>query len=180
MRYPTFIFILMSFSTWGQTTNGNLADSLRYVKDMPYICETGDGFGCGDRIFWRVVQQKEKVIPVLIDLLVDTTTTSATVPNFGGQWTVADIAFTGLQEIIKDIPTFDLLGVEFDNNGCGYCVYWNHLRRDIRNRRKFQAKMREWYDRNKVNLVWVRSNEFMSCDCRGEHPNGGHFELRGE
>lgn len=177
MRFTTFLLTLLSIWTFGQPGNRKLADSLRFVNNMPYICETGDGFGCGDKIFWRVVQQKQTVVPVLIDMLADTTTTLATVPNFGGQWTVGDIAYNGLQEIIKGIPTFDLLGIKFDDKGCGYCAYWNYLRKDIRNRKKFQTRVRDWYVKNKANLVWVISSDFMTCDCSGNHPNGGHFEL---
>ena len=104
--------------------------------------------------------------------------TSAYVPNLGGQYAVADVAYAALEEIIKDIPTFSLLGVKFDKKGCGYCAYWDHLRKNIRNRLKFQANVRKWYNKNKSNLVWVTSNVFLTCDCHGIHPNGGHFELK--
>jgi len=155
-----------------------LIDSLQFITDMPYICETGQhGFGCGDSIFWRTVQYKQAIIPLLIGKLTDTTITQATVPNLGGQWTVADIAYTALQEIIKDFPTFELLGVPFDTNGCGYCAYWQHLRKDRRNRFLFQSAVDHWYHAYKTHLVWVTSNEFLTCDCHGQHPNGGHFEL---
>jgi hypothetical protein len=149
---------------------------------MPYICRdtvtTELSNGCGDKIFWRIVEQKEDIIPFLLDKLSDTSLVEVAVPNFGGQYTVADIAFTALLEIIKGIPTFELLGVKFDKNGCGGCSYWDHLRRDIRNRKKFQTNVSNWYDRNKSNLVWVTSNQFLTCDCIGKHPNGGHYELR--
>ena len=178
MRIWTFILTFLPLITVAQTDSEKLVDSLKYVKDMPYICETGIDFGCGDKIFWTVVKHKETVVPLLIDKLADTTTTLATVPNFGGEWTVGDISYTTLQEIINDIPTFDLLGVKFDKDGCGYCTYWNYLRKDTKNRKKFQTAVRNWYEMNKSNLVWVSSNEFLTCDCSGQHPNGGHFELK--
>lgn len=153
-----------------------LVDSLKLVADMPYICELADG--CGDKIFWRVVQQKQAIIPLLINKLSDSTTTSAVVPNFGGQWTVGDIAYSALHEIIKDIPTFELLGVKFDQAGCGYCSYWVHLRKSRLNRIRFQAAVRSWYNKNKQNLIWVVSNDFTTCDCQRLHPNGGHFALK--
>lgn len=161
-----------------QSHHKKLIDSLKYVTNMPYVCETEDKAGCGDRFFWNVVKQKQLIVPFLIDALTDTTTTQAAVPNIGGQWTVADIAYHALTEIVQGIPTFELLGVPFDNEGCGFCSYWNRLRSDIGNRRKFQTNVSEWYDQNKTQLVWVESNEFQTCDCRGTHPNGGHFELR--
>ena len=161
-----------------QADDGNLIDSLKYVSEMAYICESVDGVGCGDRIFWKVVRQKESIIPLLLDKLTDTTKTEAIVPNFGGQWTVADIAYTALEEIIKGVPTFELLGISFDSDGCGYCAYWNHLRKDFKNRVNFQNAVSTWYHKNKPDLVWVTSNDFLTCDCRGKHPNGGHFEVK--
>lgn len=143
---------------------------------MPYIGETIDGNG--DEIFWKVVQQKQTIVPTLISLLTDTTESQAYVPNFGGQYTVADIAYDALCEIIHGIPTFELLGVKFDDDGCGYCTYWNYLRSDIKNRKNFQTKVNAWYKTNKKKLVWVNSNEFEICDCATPHPNAGHFALK--
>ena len=160
------------------TSHQKLVDSLKQVADMPYICESENSPGCGDKIFWRVVQQKQAIIPLLIDKLSDVTTARAVVPNFGGQWTVGDIAYSALQEIIQGIPTFELLGVKFDQAGCGYCSYWNHLRKSRQNRIRFQSAVRSWYNKNKQNLIWVVSNDFTTCDCQGLHPNGGHFALK--
>jgi hypothetical protein len=181
MKLLIYILLFIPCFTFAQTDNKKLVDSLKFVTDMPYICRdtvpTELSVGCGDKIFWRAVKQKQNIVPFLLDKLSDTTQSEVTVPNFGGQYTVADIAYTALQEIIKDIPTFELLGVKFDKNGCGYCSYWTHLRKDIKNRKKFQANVRNWYDKNKSNLVWVTSSQFLTCDCAGRHPNVGHFEL---
>jgi hypothetical protein len=182
MKLITYILLLLPCLTFAQAGNKKLVDSLKFVTDIPYIwvdtIPTELSVGCGNKIFWRVVKQKKDIIPFLLDKLSDTTQTEATVPNFGGQYTVADIAYAALQEIIKDIPTFKLLRVKFDKNGCGYCSYWTYLRKDIKNRKKFQSNVRNWYDTNKSNLVWVTSNQFLNCDCAGQHPNGGHFELK--
>jgi hypothetical protein len=182
MKLLTYILFLLPCLTFAQTDNKKLVDSLKFVMDMPYMCRdtvpTEISVDCGDKIFWRVVKQKQDIVPFIIDKLSDTTQTEASVPNFGGQYTVADIAYNALKEIIKDIPTFELLGVKFDKNGCGYCSYWTHLRKDIKYRKKFQTNVRNWYDKNKSNLVWATSNQFLTCDCAGRHPNGGHLELK--
>lgn len=182
MKLLTIIIFLIPYLTFAQTDNKKLVDSLKLVTDMPYICRdtvpSELSVGCGDKIFWRTVKQKQDIIPFLLDKLSDTTQTETSVPNFGGQYTVADVAYTALQEIIKDIPTFELLGVEFVENGCGYCSYWNHLRKNNKNREKFQINIRNWYETNKSNLVWVESNQILTCDCVGRHPNSGHFELK--
>jgi len=178
MKILTFLLSICSSLLTAQTDLQKLVDSLKYITDMPYICETGTGEGCGDRLFWKVVQQKEAAIPLLIARLSDATVTVATVPNFGGQWAVGDIAYSALSELILDIPTFELLGVPFDTRGCGYCAYWRHLRKRHKNRKQFKAAVSTWYESNKAALVWVVSDEFQTCDCSGKHPNGGHFELK--
>lgn len=150
-------------------------DSLKFVKEMPYNCQTGI---CGDNLYWQTVKLKKNTIELLIDKLDDTTSTASNVVLFGGNFMVADIAFKALSEIIQDIPTFELLGVPFDKEGCGYCSYWQHLNNDFSNRQKFKAAVRNWYHKNKDNLIWVKNNNFSTCECRGNHPNGGHYELK--
>jgi hypothetical protein len=150
-------------------------DSLAFVKEMPYICETAI---CGDKLYWEAVSIGNNNIEFFIDKLDDTTLTIANVVLFGGNYTVADIAFSVLTELIHDIPTFELLGVPFDRDGCGYCSYWQHLNKDFSNRQKFKEAVRIWYHKSKDNLVWMVSNDFATCDCRGQHPNGGHYKLK--
>lgn len=150
-------------------------DSLKFAKEMPYICETGL---CGDNLYWNTVRLGNSCIELLIDKLDDTTSTSVNVVLFGGNYTVADIAFKALSEIIHNIPTFELLGVPFDKDGCGYCSYWRHLNKDFTKRQKFKEAVNNWYHKNKNNLVWVKSNDFSTCDCKGNHPNGGHYKLK--
>lgn len=134
-----------------QVANKKLVDSLKFVRFVPYI-ENYD-----DPIFWRIVEKGKEIIPNLINKMTDTKKLKEVyVPNFGGEYTVADVAYQALQEIIKDIPTFDLLGVSFSED-CGYCSYWFHVRASKRNRKKFQHAVREWYEQNKNNLVWVES-----------------------
>lgn len=146
---------------------------------MPYICRDSiNDFGCGQTVFWTVVMEKEKIIPYLIEKLDDTTRTEAIVQIIGGNWTVSDIAYSALQEIIKGIPTFELLGVPFDKNGCGDCSYWFYLREDIKNRQNFKIKIKNWYIENKENLIWVESDRVLTCDCTYRHPNGGYFEIK--
>jgi hypothetical protein len=164
----------------------NQVDSLKFIKEMPFACEDNYNvkerhplsIGCGDELYWNVVQLNNNVIELLIDKLNDTTTSESIVRLFGYHYTTADIAYTALQEIIHKIPTFDLLGVEFDKEGCGYCSYWQHLNKNFENREKFKSAVTQWYYSNKDNFVWVESNRFETCVCYGQHPNGGHYELK--
>ncbi|MCH2032307.1 MAG: hypothetical protein MK202_02210 [Tenacibaculum sp.] len=173
------ILLILPFTLFSQNEIKEKIDNLKYVQDMPYICE---GFTkCGEDIFWNVVKLKEKGIPFLIEKLNDSTETKAKVMLFGGNHTVADIAYVALEEIIHGIPTFELLGTEFDQKGCGYCEYWLFLRKDYQNRLNFKLAVKNWYNKNKNGLVWISSNEFSSCDCsEKKHPNEGHYELKKE
>lgn len=154
-----------------------VADSLVYVTDVPYSCPdtvlAHYSKGCGDRIFWKAVVQGKKIIPALISKLTDTTLTKAPVPNFGGFYTVADVAYSAMQEIIANIPTFDLLGVAYDSSGCGYCSYWNYLRSDFGHRKDFQKEIRKWEER--LGGRWIDSDTVPNCDCAFPHPNGGYY-----
>lgn len=148
-----------------------LADSLSFVTDVPYIANNEDP------LFWRIVGGGRDIIPILIDKLTDTGKTKTAVRFFGGQYTVADLAYVTLQEIIKDIPTFDLLGVEFNQEGCGYCSYWHHVRKSKKNREAFHRSVRKWYDGNKSNLVWVNSHISLTGDCIRPPFVGGYYKV---
>jgi hypothetical protein len=176
----------------------SLRESLRRVEDMLYICDNlvwepgaetmtvnHNGPGCGDVAFWEAVKGKLENVPPLIRLLRDTTPTAASVPNFGGPYTIADVAWSALQEIIHDLPTWGpigigLLGVAFDRHNCGYCAYWNHLRSDHKNRIAFSKAVKRWFKKHRKNLVWIKSQRFETCDGCRNHPNGGHFEMMEE
>ena len=150
-----------------------LADSLQYVTGLPYIehCDTSG-------IFWRAVKRKENMVHYLIYKLDDTTVTNAPVFYFGGYYTLADVAYVALQEIVQGIPTFELLGIPFDKEGCGYCAYWQYLRKDIGHRKKFKKAVTDSYITQ--HFVWVKNDHILTGECSVPHPNGGHFVVKPE
>lgn len=184
MNNVLYILIFLPFTLFGQNEIKHQLDSLQYITDMPYICRDNVenshelSVGCGDKVFWNVVKQKDRAIPFLLEKLNDSTMSEANVPNFSYNYSVSDIAYVALEEIIHGIPTFELLGVEFDKEGCGYCSYWQHLNENYQNRKNFKIAVQNWYNFNKDKLIWMENNEFSSCDCSGTHPNKGHFELK--
>lgn len=178
-RLLVIVAIILPCLCFAQTHQSSLRDSLLSITDLPYIGEYGKESGCGDDTFWNLVNQKLNITPQLINTLTDTTQVNISVPNFGGKCSLADIAYMVMQEIIKDIPTFDLLGIEFDEDGCGYCSYWYHLRENIQNRISFQLAVKNWFIKNKENLVWIISNESLTGDNWGTRPVNGHFEIKG-
>ena len=179
IRHVFFLSVMvLCLNAYTQNRVAQQVDSLKYVKDMPYLC--GDGYlsGCATPVYWNVITLKDKAIPALIARLDDSTTTEASVSLFGFNYAVADIAYSALQEIIHHIPTLELAGLETNSGGCNYCAYWDFVRADYRNRIQFKKAVGRWYKRNKKRLVWVPGNTFQNCDCGSQHPNGGHYEVK--
>lgn len=175
------IFPLLTFA---QTDIKTQIDSLKFATEVPYGCESPVGtenfiynIGCGDIFLWNVVKLKDKAIPYLLELLDDATEIPASFPYQGGQCTVGKIAFIALQEIIHGIPTAELLKVNPEDYDCGSCYYHIALSKK-KNRAQFKKAVKEWYEQNKVNLVWTNVPSYATCDCSGKHPSGGHFELK--
>ena len=147
-----------------------LADSLIYVQEVPYILD------CYDTVLWKIVGKGKDIVPFLIEKMTDTRVLKGvTVRFYSGEYTVADVAHVALREIIGDIPTFELLGVPF-NEVCGECSYWWHVRASKKNRKKFQSAVKKWYNENKANLVWVEDLQAVTGDCFS--PAKGHYEVR--
>ena len=170
--YLLFIFCLSVSQIYPQKNLKKLVDSLRYVEEVPRIRN------CDDPIFWRTVAKGLDIVPHLIDKMTDTRPIDIDtyVSGFGGRYAVADIAYQALQEIIADLPTFELLGVSFDEEGCGYCSYWHHVRKSKKNRKNFQYAVRQWYEKHKEMLVWEEGQYSLTGDC--SRPNGGYYRVK--
>ena len=153
------IFCLVIFhSLFAQQNYAKLADSLRYVTQIPYM------ENCTDPVLWKIISKGKAIVPDLINKMTDTRKLGeAYVPFFAAEYTVADVAFVAMQEIIADIPIFELLGVPLSEE-CGYCSYWYYVE-SKKNRKKFQKAVRKWYEENQNNLIWVESNNSLTGDC---------------
>lgn len=174
----TLLFImLIPVYGFSQSYARQQVDSIRYITHVPYLCGSGVASGCATQTFWNVVMLKEEAIPLLLDQLNDSTVTHAGVSVFGFNYTVADIAYSALQEIIHGIPTLQLMGIDAAKSSCHFCSYWEYLRADYKHRLKFQKAVKSWYKKAKPRLVWVESNKFETCACGTVHPNNGHYEL---
>ena len=157
--FITLFCLAISLSAFGQENYAKLADSLRYVTEIPYI------ENCKDTVFWKIVSKGKPIVPYLIDKMTDTRKLKKVyVRFFSGEYTVADVAYVAIQEIIADIPTFELLGVPFDEE-CGYCSYWYHVRKSKKNRKNFQKDVGKWYEENKDHLIWIESYHSVTSDC---------------
>lgn len=175
------IIVIINFSSCHAQDNdlGIKVDNLKHVETMPYIPELS-----GDSLFWTVVKEGIDIVPYLIQKLDDTTKTDASVENFGGTYTVADVAYRAVSEIIKDLPTLEF--AEDTNNPeprDGYWGYWNYTRRSFENRIKFKDRVSEWFKTNEANLKWTEyKRKFRSVPDwkleRDKHPLGGYYVLK--
>jgi hypothetical protein len=164
-----FCFII-SLSTSGQENYEKLVDSLRYIIQDPYLGN------CSDPVFNAVVCKGKAIVPELINKMTDTRKLKDMyVPITGEEYAVADVAYIAIQEIIANIPTFELLGFPPDEV-CGVCSYYRYVRESKKNRKRFQKVVREWYEENKDNLIWI--DNLASIVCEGFSPAGGHFVLQ--
>ncbi|MDR6969591.1 hypothetical protein J2X31_003624 [Flavobacterium arsenatis] len=164
-----FTFFLFAIGINGFAQLSTVED-IKNIKDIPYI------ENCNDPIFWNLVKQGKKNIPDLIDKLTDETVLKDVfVPMFGGEYTVADASLVVLNEKIKGIPIFELIGKKFSKE-CGYCTYWYFVRERKKNRMLLQKKVKKWYLENEQKLVWVESKSSLTGDCFS--PVNGHYEIK--
>jgi len=155
------------------------ADNLKFIKAMPYNPQLS-----GDSIYWVVIIEGLDIVPYLIEKLDDTTSTEAIVPNFGGQYAVADIAYEAISTIIHEIPIKEIIETSDSSKQTGgYWFYWNYVNESISNRIKLKEFVNDWYLNNQNSLIWVeykrsfRSSSDWKFD-KNIHPLGGYYYLK--
>lgn len=153
-----------------------LKESILKIQEMPTMPELS-----GDTAYWKIIVGKLGVVPNLIELLDDSTPTSAGIIYFGGNYTVGDIAFTAISEIIRGIPIQDFLKnwCEYDSTKAGG-NYWDFVRESNSNRDKLKCWFAAWYKNNKDNLVWVKDDNMYRKEIKRNpeyflHPAGGYY-----
>lgn len=135
-------------------------EQIKDIRHIPYI------ENCTDVLFWSLVNRKDN-IPELIDRLEDDTPLRGVyVPNFGGEYTVGDVAFIILKEKIEGFP---ILSVPID--------YWNFVRSGERCRSVLRNRVADWYERNKDRLVWGAAKHSLTGDCSSSLLKG-RYQIR--
>jgi len=154
-----------------------LSDSIRFVTDVPSNCSDSVlshySLGCGDRLFWELVKGRKTIVPFLIEKLDDSTKTVVPVPDFGGFYTVADVAYAAMQEIIGNIPTTQFIAWKTDSSCMGKCEYWKYLRDDYKNRKAFQKEVKQW--EKTLGGRWIESDSLLTSNGTFPHPNNGYY-----
>lgn len=161
--------------------------NLLYVFDVP-VCgkdsitpdPTGKfkyNTGCGDHLFWQVVELRQKAVPYLIALIESQEPTQAKLPSGKGYYRLGDVALMALVEIIHELPVEELAGVKYGS----YSDRWKFYHKGLKDKKK-RAALKEaidkWYKDNRGKLVFEKSDTYGNCNCVGKHPIGGYFMLR--
>ena len=132
-------------------------------------------------MYWETVKRGKEIIPHLIAIIDDTMSTEAYVPNFGGNYTVGDVSFTILKEIVHDIHWEEFIdGYDPDK---GYGNYWQYVRGGLENRKVLKSKLQEWYGVKENSIVWVKDTTNHRAIPNWyykdkKHPAGGYFVVK--
>lgn len=160
MRHVKIITILailfvVNTKTIAQTTDRQLVDKIVQINDIPYVGNFGDS------LYWKIVAEGLDIVPNLIELIDDTTTTKATIPNWGGYYCVGDIAFRMINDIIFQIPILNFIQTKTDY--VGEKIYFEFVQYDFQNMVHLKNELSKWFVANKDSLEWVNNKkEFLA------------------
>ncbi|MDB5283592.1 MAG: hypothetical protein JWO06_2667 [Bacteroidota bacterium] len=172
--YIGFVLLIsISESFCQQGDLGRKVSELGRINSMPGTSALGDS------LYWNIVKERLAIVPYLINRIDDSSRTNAHVELFGGDFTLGDICYSALQDIIPEIPTLQLIR----KSGCtdpdnGYWNYWLFLRKDAQNRRKFKKEVANWFAINRDKLIWVNSKYNPNQDNKFPNPAGGYYKLK--
>lgn len=129
-----------------------LKSAILKIGDMPYICRGIEGSeGCGDRYYWENIRKGNIAVPGLIELIDDNTDVGLAVPNFGGNYTVGDIAVIQIRDIHTDFPLEAIiknkLGYSGGSEMGGFWYYWRFVRENPENRTLLKKEVYKWWHR---------------------------------
>lgn len=125
--------------------------SILNIKDVPYICRGNPGDeGCGDMYYWENIIKGVESVPSLIELIDDNTSIEVPVPNFGGDYTVGDIAIFQMSRIDEAFPLETIIknsiGYRGGNKMGGFWYYWKFVRESQANRMLLKEEVKKWWN----------------------------------
>lgn len=187
-----FLLPVISFAQIQQKTKlderfAKGADNLKYVFDVPVcgkdtvMADATAKFkynnGCGDHLFWQVVEYRIQEVPYLLNIIDSEEDTQAKLPDGKGNYRVGDVALMALQEIIHGFPVEEFSEVKKSD----YKEVWKFYHKGLKDKKK-RAKLKEalalWFAENQKNLEYIKSDEFGNCTCTGKHPVGGFYQIK--
>lgn len=152
-------FILLTVTARGQVNIGKLVDSLKYMQT--------DTLDCSAEIFWKIVAQREKAVPFLIEKLTDLTPTRIKDRCKTTPLNVSEVAYYAFRQI-ADLPLFRVTEIQFDyfdGKGCNGFHNWYFFSDSLAHKQDFQDKIRKCWLTNFSTYRWVKisKNNLSSC-----------------
>ncbi len=160
-----FSFIISSFAL-GQNNIRDQIDSLRYLKNQPFDCNS---------IYWKVVASGKEAIPILIEKLTDTTPTQIKLTCKSANVKLGDICYVALEEIFN-FPIFYITKRQFDfydEKGCRVGVL-DHL---DSHRQEYKEQIENYYLRFKSDLKYVKYDKSYKNICKEKNKISGYYDI---
>lgn len=169
--------VLVLFCEVADSQRNNTRVKIKHIRDVPYMPELQKD--CPDSIYWALVKEGLDIIPTLINCIDITDSTQIIIPNWGGHYTIGDIAFSIICDIIHGLPLQDFFRKGIIDT-LHPITYHSFICSSKGNRRILQHQLRKWYKENQRHLVWVRDNSTwrIANDCwlkTNKHPAGGYY-----
>ena len=180
------LLLLTSMLAAAQDRIAGIISNIRYVTDVPYqqleIMPDNSNFrynaGCGDHLYWQVVNIRLQAVPQLIGMVDDMSPSQAKLPS-GVYYRTGDVALIVLKEIIHNIPIETLSGLKTADFAAPYYFYEEGLK-DKAKRTALKEALLKWYTENQKQITFVKGQTYGNCHCFGKHPVGGayYFEAK--
>jgi hypothetical protein len=185
-KYYILLLLLTTTLAVAQDRIAGIINNIRYVTDVPQgMAESPQGSdkfnynaGCGDHLFWQVVNVRLQAVPQLIGMVDDMSVTQAKLPS-GDYYRTGDAALMALKEIIHNIPIEELSCLKMADFAAPYYFY-NEGLKDKAKRTALKEALLRWYTENKKNIIFKVGQTYGNCECFGKHPVGGayYFEAK--
>ena len=120
---------------------------------------------CSAEAYWKIIQQGEKMIPVLLECLTDTHPTTIYNNCKKGKLNVGEVSYFA-QEELADFPAFLITQTQYDliENDCWN--FYTYLFND-KNKNEYQRKARNFYTSNrKINYQYKKFSIKEMTPCR--------------
>ena len=161
----TALFLFLATLLSGQTTRlQSMIDSLRYL--------TADTLDCRAGLYWRIIAQGDKAIPLLIDKLTDTTPTRVKFHCKKTKLNVGEVAYFALNQIAS-FPAFLITKIQFDlittdETGLGCWSFYDFLFVNA-NKPRYQESVRDWYNKEKSRYKAEMIPASVQTECQKQY-----------
>lgn len=135
-----------------------MVDSLQYLK--------ADTLDCSADLYWRIVAEGYKAIPLLADKLIDTTQTGIRFHCKAKPLNVGEVAYFALEEI-ADFPALLVTNIQFDLIKDGCWNFYGFLFINV-NKPGLKESIKRWYTKeiSKYKLESIPKGEQSACQKR--------------